>query len=83
MTMFTSIRRWLEKLIIKVRDYLNNIAWSGVDTFPFDFIIPERIIAQYEADEDGKVFHHPDMDYLDYQQLRDGDRDAVVYVPSA
>lgn len=64
----------------KVRDYLDDIGWSGVSTFAFDSIIPENIIRQYEGDAEGRIFHHPDMDYHDYAALRDGDRDAVVYL---
>jgi hypothetical protein len=64
----------------KVRDFLDDIGWSGVNTFAFDAIIPHDVIAQYEADENGTVAHYPGLDYLDYQQLRDGERDAIVYL---
>lgn len=69
----------------RVRDYLDDIAWSGVNAFQFDAIISDRVIAQYEdaykTDAD-TVTHHPDMDYSDYEMLRDGRKDVVVYLPT-
>jgi len=65
----------------RVRDYLDEIGWSGVNPFQFDAIIPDRIIAQYEeayTRNAGTVAHHPDMDYADYESLRRGDEDALV-----
>jgi len=67
----------------KLRDYLNDIGWSGVNTFAFDAVIPHKVIAQYEAGENSTVAHHPDMDYTDYELLRDGDKDAIVYLSVA
>ena len=64
----------------RVRDFLNDIGWTGVTLFAFDSIIPDKIIAQYEAEENGIVAHHPDMAFADYELLRDGDRDAIVYL---
>ena len=61
----------------KVRDFLRDIEWTGVDEFTFDAIVPQNVIAQYEANQ---IFHHPDMDFSEYQQLRDGERDAIVYL---
>jgi hypothetical protein len=69
----------------RVRDYLDDIAWSGVNTFAFDAIIPDRVIAQYEeaySTNADTVAHHPDMDYSDYEMLRDGRKDVVVYLPT-
>jgi hypothetical protein len=69
----------------RVRDYLDDIAWSGVNAFAFDAIIPDRVIAQYEESykTDAQfVAHHPDMDYSDYEMLRDGRKDVVVYLPT-
>jgi hypothetical protein len=67
----------------RVRDWMDEIAWSGVNRFAFDAIIPARIISQYEeaytTDAD-TVAHHPDMDYSDYEMLRDGRKDVVVYL---
>ena len=69
----------------RVRDYMDDIAWSRVNAFAFDSIIPERVISQYEnaykTDAD-TVAHHPDMDYSDYEMLRDGRKDVVVYLPT-
>ena len=67
----------------RVRDYLDDIGWSGVNAFQFDAIIPDRIIAQYEdayTRDTATVTHHPDMDYSDYECLRRGDKDAIVYL---
>lgn len=67
----------------RVRDWMDEIAWSGVNRFAFDAIIPAHIIGQYEeaytTDAD-TVAHHPDMDYFDYEMLRDGRKDVVVYL---
>ncbi len=60
----------------KVRDFLNDIGWSGVDGFAFDAIVPTRTIENYESDQP----HADDIDYHDYIALRDGERDAVVYL---
>ena len=68
----------------KVRDYLDEIGWSGVNVFQFDSIIPDGIIAQYEETytrDAATVAHHPDMDYSDYECLRRGDKDAIVCLP--
>jgi len=67
----------------RVRDYMDDIAWSGVNAFAFDAIVPERIIRQYEesySTDADTVTHHPDMDYSDYEMLRDGRKDIVVYL---
>lgn len=67
----------------RVRDYLDEIAWSGVSTFAFADIIPERAIEAYEPafkDEVTTFTHSCDMDYFDYEALRRGDKTVVVYV---
>lgn len=67
----------------RVRDYMDDLAWSGVNAFAFDAIVPERIIRQYEesySTHADTVAHHPDMDYSDYEMLRDGRKDVVVYL---
>jgi hypothetical protein len=69
----------------RVRDWMDEIAWSGVNTFAFDAIISDRVISQYEdayKTNADTVAHHPDMDYCDYEMLRDGRRDVVVYLPT-
>jgi hypothetical protein len=69
----------------RVYDYLDDIAWSGVNTFAFDAIVPYGVIAQYEDSykTDAQfVASHPEMDYSDYEMLRDGRKDVVVYVPT-
>lgn len=68
----------------KVR-YVDDIGWSGVNAFQFDAIVPDGVIAQYEeayAHDAATVAHHPDMDYSDYECLRRGDKDIVVYLPT-
>lgn len=67
----------------RVRDYMDDIAWSGVNAFAFDAIVPERIIRQYEesySTNADTVAHSCDMDYSDYEMLRDGRKDVVVYL---
>jgi hypothetical protein len=69
----------------RVYDYLDDIAWSGVNTFAFDAIVPDGVIAQYEDSykTDAQfVASHPDMDYPDYEMMRDGCKDVVVYLPT-
>jgi len=69
----------------RIRDYLDEIGWSGVNAFLFDAIIPDRIIAQYEdayTRDTATVGHQPDMDYCDYESLRRGDKGAIVYLPT-
>lgn len=67
----------------RIRDWMDEIGWSGVNRFAFDAIIPAHIIGQYEeaytTDAD-TVAHHSDMDYFDYEMLRDGRKDVVVYL---
>jgi hypothetical protein len=66
-----------------IRDWMNDIAWSGVDAFAFDAIIPDRVIGAYEEayKTDAQfVAHSCDMDYSDYEMLRDGRKDVVVYL---
>jgi len=58
------------------QDCADDIAWSGVNTFAFDAIIPKRTIENYESDSP----HADEMHYHDYVALRDGDADAVVYL---
>jgi hypothetical protein len=68
----------------KVRDYLDNIGWSGVNAFQFDAIIPQHTIDRYEPGFSGgqeTVTHDSEMDYFDYEALRRGDKDAIVYLP--
>lgn len=73
----------------RVRDYMDDIAWSGVNRFRFDAIVPHGVIAQYEEVYSQQhrnntfielVAHHPDMDYSDYEMLRNGRKDVVVYL---
>jgi hypothetical protein len=67
----------------RVRDYMDDIAWSGVNAFAFDAIIPERVISAYEEayKTDAQfIAHSCDMDYSDYEMLRDGRKDVVVYI---
>jgi hypothetical protein len=69
----------------RVRDFIDDIAWSGVNRFAFDAIIPERVISQYEeaySTDADTVAHCSDMDYSDYEMLRDGRKDVVVYLPT-
>lgn len=69
----------------KVRDYLDDIGWSGVNTFQFDAIISKHTIERYEPGFSGgqeTVTHDSDMDYFDYESLRRGDKDAIVYLPT-
>lgn len=66
-----------------IRDWMDDIAWSGVNAFAFDAIIPDRVISAYEEayKTDAQfVAHCPDMDYSDYEMLRDGRKDVVVYL---
>ena len=62
-----------------VRDFLRDISWSGINGFAFDAIISASVIEAYEADGD-TVVHQPDMDYHDYEALRDGVKDAVIFL---
>lgn len=67
----------------KVRDYLDDIGWSGVNAFQFDAIISARTIEHYEPGFSGDqqtVTHDSDLDYFDYEALRRGDKDAIVYL---
>ena len=73
----------------KVRDYQDDIGWSGVNAFQFDAIISEHTIECYEeCYEPGfsggqeTVTHDSDMDYFAYESLRRGDKDAIVYLPT-
>lgn len=69
----------------KVRDYLDEIGWSGVNAFQFDAIISEHTIERYEPGFSGGqeiITHDSDMDYFDYESLRRGDKDAIVYLPT-
>jgi hypothetical protein len=69
----------------RVRDYLDEISWTGVNAWRFDAIIPERVISQYEQSyrtDAQYVAHHSDMDFSDYEMLRDGRKDVVVYLPT-
>jgi hypothetical protein len=69
----------------KVRDYLDDIGWSGVNAWQFDAIIPQHTIDRYEPGFSGgeqHVTHDSEMDYFDYEALRRGDRDVVVYLPT-
>jgi hypothetical protein len=46
----------------KVRDYLDDIGWSGVNAFQFDAIIPQHTIDRYEPGFSGgqdTVTHDP------------------------
>src|SRR5579871_6872088 len=63
----------------KVRDYLADICWTGVDGMQFDSVIPARTIESYESDN---PHYTGDIDYTDYVALRDGERDAIVYLPT-
>jgi len=68
-----------------IRDYLDDIGWSGVNPFQFDAIISEHTIEHYEPGFSGDaetVVHDSDMDYFDYESLRRGDRDTIVYLPT-
>jgi hypothetical protein len=67
----------------KVRDYLDDIGWSGVNAFQFDAIIPQHTIDRYEPGFSGgeqHVTHDSEMDYFDYEALRRGDKTAIVYL---
>jgi hypothetical protein len=69
-----------------VRSFLNEIAWSGVNTFAFDAIVPQDVIASYEesySTQADTVAHNGNMDYSDYSMLRDGRKDVFVYLPTA
>jgi hypothetical protein len=69
----------------KVRDYLDDIGWSGVNAFQFDAIISDHTIDRYEPGFSGgqqTIAHDSGMDYFDYEALRRGDKDAIVHLPT-